>query len=227
MSDRVFITWVRNSGRARDLAAAFQPPFALWEIEARRLKQQPLLLPLRYLEQARVTWKRLHGAKPRVIFVQSPPVFAGLVVALYARGTGARWVVDLHSSPFNTKKWGWSLPLQRWLAARATATLVHGEQIFARTRDWTGRVINSEEPPAALQPEGVVQGNPVRETVSPCAAGEKKFRVQVISNFLFDEPLPVVLEAARQLPDVVFHITGDFTRAAPAWVANPPANVTF
>lgn len=214
MTESVFIFWTQNSPRAQDIAAAFRPPLALWAIQGRRLRKFPFLLPVRYLEQARLTWKRLRDEKPRALLVQSPPVFAALVVAAYARRTGARWVIDLHTGPFTSRRWSWSLPIHRWLAPRAAATLVHGSPMLARTADWQGLVLNSEEPPPTVP-------------FDPHPARDARFRVQVISSFSPDEPLESVLAAASRLPDVAFHITGDLHLAPSHLTARAPQNVTF
>ena len=53
------------------------------------------------------------------------------------------------------------------------------------------------------------------------------FNVAFISTFAPDEPVEAVLEAAAQLPDVHFYITGNKAKMPAGFFANAPANVTF
>jgi hypothetical protein len=51
------------------------------------------------------------------------------------------------------------------------------------------------------------------------------FTVAVISSFAYDEPLQPVLEAASELPDVYFYITGNKKNADASLLINKPDNV--
>ena len=51
--------------------------------------------------------------------------------------------------------------------------------------------------------------------------------VVFVGTFAFDEPLDVLLEAAADLRDVHFHVTGDTRVADQALLAGAPPNVMF
>ena len=51
------------------------------------------------------------------------------------------------------------------------------------------------------------------------------FNVAVISSFAYDEPLQIVFDAASQLPDVYFYITGDKKNADENLLIKKPDNV--
>ena len=51
------------------------------------------------------------------------------------------------------------------------------------------------------------------------------FNVAVISSFAYDEPLQIVFDAASQLPDVYFYITGDKKNADEDLLIKKPDNV--
>ena len=53
------------------------------------------------------------------------------------------------------------------------------------------------------------------------------FNIAVISSFAYDEPLQAVLDAASQLPDTQFYITGDKTRLERKFVNQKLQNVTM
>jgi hypothetical protein len=51
------------------------------------------------------------------------------------------------------------------------------------------------------------------------------FNVAVISSFAYDEPLQIVFDAALQLPDVYFYVTGDKKNADKTLLIKKPDNV--
>ena len=51
------------------------------------------------------------------------------------------------------------------------------------------------------------------------------FNVAVISSFAYDEPLQAVFDAASELPDVYFYITGDKKNADKKLLIKKPDNV--
>ena len=53
------------------------------------------------------------------------------------------------------------------------------------------------------------------------------FNIAVISSFAYDEPIQAVLDAASQLPDMQFYITGDKTRLERKFVNQKLQNVTM
>ena len=53
------------------------------------------------------------------------------------------------------------------------------------------------------------------------------FNVAVISSFAYDEPLQAVFDAASQLPDVYFYVTGDKKNADKNVLIKKPDNVIF
>jgi glycosyltransferase involved in cell wall biosynthesis len=53
------------------------------------------------------------------------------------------------------------------------------------------------------------------------------FNIAVINTFSFDEPVAEILEAARQLPEVNFYITGNPCYADQRLIAQKPDNVIF
>ena len=89
----------------------------------------------RYVVQALHTWRRLRGIRPRCVFVQNPPVFAPLVVAIYGRLHRCPFVVDNHSS-FLDARWQAFHWLQRPLGRRAAINLAHNEANLELLEGW-------------------------------------------------------------------------------------------
>lgn len=167
--------------------------------------------PLRYLVQAKETWRTLCQERPNVIFVQNPPIFCAMVAARYARQNAARYVIDSHSGAFMGWKWRWSLPLHRRLSQNALVTIVHNRSQAAIVDGWGCRSSVIGFTPGTY-PDGI----------PPALNGG--FNIALVASFLGDEPIGLVFEAARQLPDVNFYVTGDSSRMPAGLLPKKPGN---
>jgi glycosyltransferase involved in cell wall biosynthesis len=205
------ITWAPYSGRSEGLAQhlGIRNHFVHY-----LAFQRPWIAPLKYPLQAIATLRILLEERPAVVLAQNPPVVAPLVAALYATAAGGRFIVDSHSEALLIRRWRCTLPLQRWLARRALATVVTNEHLAAEIRSWKAPAVVAVDPPIAIPP-------------LPPRQPAEQFTVVVVSTFADDEPIGEVLDAARALPDIHFAITGDPKYARPEWLANPPPNVEY
>lgn len=169
-----------------------------------------LKYPLLAVRTLRLLWRK----KPDLVFVQSPPGLAVLFVALYCRLMGRRYIVDAHSAAMLLPYWTRPRWLWAGLARGALATIVTNEH-FARTiESWGARALIIRDIPTTFPGGGTYPLN-----------GD--FNVTVVNTFSDDEPLQEVLEAAREMYGVHFHITGRLSNADQNLVASAPDNVTF
>ncbi len=175
--------------------------------------QSPPHAPVKYVLQAARTLAVLFKERPRAVHVQNPPFVAGLVVDLYCRLSGAKFVLHYHSAAFE-RVWDFALPLQRYIARRAAANIVTNSHWAGIVESWGGRALVMVDPFLEL-PQG-----------EPFAAGPG-FNVGFVSTFAPDEPLEAVLQAARLLPEVNFYITGDRRKKPAGFFEDAPPNVTF
>jgi glycosyltransferase involved in cell wall biosynthesis len=175
--------------------------------------QSPPHAPLKYLLQSVRTLQVLFRERPRAVHVQNPPFVSGLVVYLYSRLSGAKFVLHYHSAAFG-RAWDWALPVQKFLARRAATNIVTNQHWADLVRSWGGHTLVMLDPFLDL-PDG---------TPFVTAPG---FSVAVVSTFAEDEPLEAILEAAALLPDVHFYVTGDTRKKPDKFFAGAPANVTF
>jgi len=235
----LWVVWAPQAPRSQRLAAALGVEIYLVHFLA---FQRPLVAPLKYIAQAWVTWRLLWRQRPRLVLVQNPPIFAVMLVALYAHLARGQFVIDAHTGALVGRKWQWSRPLHRWLSRRARATVVtnaalrdillQGPLWRARQRRWLpfarrqkgvedrpgmkGEVLVVEDPPAELN------------DTAPASVPQPGARqVVAIGSYGPDEPVAALLSAARQLPDVSFAITGDERRLPPKLRAACPPNVTL
>lgn len=210
--DGLFLVWgppsygPRSEAFARELAIDLE--FVYWT------KRRGLLIsPLKYGYQAVKTTLLLLRRRPPVIFVQSPPSFAVMWVALYCALTAASFLVDAHSAAMQSPYWTRPAWLFRYLNRRALATIVTNEHFAEMVRGCGGR---------ALVVPDILTTYPGRPR-----SMEGTFNVVVVTSFSADEPLQEVMMAAGQVPEARFHVTGDRTRRSRDLPRNIPDNVRF
>ena len=208
-----FVSWLPFHGRSQGFIEALK----LEPIYVSYLRTGDVLsAPLKYGPQFVATLAALRRARAQVLFVMDPPVFAVAAVFLYCLAGRARFVMDCHSGVFESGKWRWSLSLQRFFARRAAAVIVTNPWHAAMVRSWGAPCLTMGDPP----PEG-------EPSLSTSAGSAERPYVFVIVRFDPDEAIPETIAAARQLPDVVFKVSGDSRRARPDWLRDCPPNVTL
>ncbi len=214
----IFIVWYGHSRRAETLAAelsgqvSFQ--YEVW-LTGR------WLTPLRYLVQGWKTWHLLERERPEVVLVQSPPIFAPLIVALWCilrgktgpSGNRVPYAIDCHSANFYGRRWTWALPLLRLLSRRAAVTLVASEEVLNLLERWGARSLFLVDGLPSLSPPTGTTGS----------VGDS--RVAVISSFDPDEPVGEVIAAARLLPQITFYFSGKPKPRVTKLLAQKPENV--
>ena len=171
----------------------------------------PYQLPLRYLVQSLQTLKLLNSDRPDVIFVQNPPIFAALLIYIYARARHRHFVIDSHTGAF-TPPWSTTLWLHRILSRTALVTLVHNDRQAGIVSAWGARHLVLPDYP----------GPACGSTDYPLSG---RFNAAVISSWSSDEPIDVVFQAARRSTDTHFYVTGDATRIDSKLLAVKPDNV--
>lgn len=174
-----------------------------------------LAAPLKYPYQAIQTLRLLFQKRPKVIFVQSPPSFAVLFVYIYCVLTGGRYIVDAHSAAMLWSVWTRPQWLYSFLARNAVATIVTNEHFAERITGWGARALVVRDIPTSFPKGGSYEGL------------NGHFNLVVVSTFAADEPLDEVVEAAADLHDVNFYITGNKNRADAGLLARARPNVHF
>jgi glycosyltransferase involved in cell wall biosynthesis len=183
-------------------------------VYAARLGSRPATVAVKYLLQSIWTARILRRERPDVIFVMTPPVFAALPAFWYAWRRGKHVVLDAHTGAFVLRRWRAFQWLQRWLCRRAATTLVSNEHL--------ADLVRAAGAHATLVPD------------VPIVFGEKKpfprprtFTVAAVCSFDQDEPIEAMFEAASQLPDVQFFVTGNAKNLPAETAARRPPNVTL
>jgi glycosyltransferase involved in cell wall biosynthesis len=205
----VFVTWYPYCRRSDVLAEQIGARSYL--VHFLKFKV-PYQAPLKYVLQAVRTWWLLARDRPSLVLVANPPVIAPLVVWLGSALLRYRFIIDAHSGAFQHTRWAWSLPLQRFLARRALATIVTNDHMAGIVGSWGGRTVKVQDLALPLEP-----GSPARPA--------EPFHVVFICTHSVDEPVAQVVEAARSLPDVRFSFTGDPSYAPHGFRESLPPNI--
>ena len=168
----------------------------------------------RYAYQAAETLRLLIAKHPKLVFVQSPPSLAVLVVSLYCLLTGSRYIVDAHSAALLSPYWTRPRWLHSYLTRKALATMVTNEHFQQMIMDLGGRGLVLRDVPTTYS----------RAATYPL---QGDFNVVVVNSFAPDEPIDEVIAAAALLPECEFYITGPKHRAKPETIAKTPRNVHY
>lgn len=178
--------------------------------------KRPLWAPIKYPPQCLRTWAVLFRQRPSVVYVMNPPVFAALSVFVYCRLFGASYVMDTHSPALYSRKWGWTVPLQRALAKQALGNIVDQDRYKRLFESWGAKALVLTKPPTRIPSDKLIE-----------SADPNHFSVTVVNTFASDEPLEPVLGTAERLSEVRFFILGDTGLAKKTLLRTAPENVVF
>jgi len=208
----VFVSWAPFCSRSDSIAKHLNGSSYMIYLSA--LGSNYLTVGIKYLLQAVMTWKVLRRTRADVVFVMSPPVIAALAVWLYTRCCGGKYFIDAHTATFVDPRWQKVAWLQRFVSRRAVATIVTDHHWARLVESWGGRaVIVAEVPvffPTPAYPELI-----------------GKWKIVLVATFTNDEPIAEFLEAARNMPDVSFFVTGDQRQLRSKLRSKTPRNVTY
>jgi glycosyltransferase involved in cell wall biosynthesis len=102
--------------------------------------------------------------------------------------------------------------LHRWFSRAAATTIVTNEAMAATLEGWGASATLVRDVPVCF-------AEPVAAALPPGC------NMTFVCTFTRDEPIELFFRAAALVPDVHFHVTGNYKRADPAVLAAKPANV--
>jgi glycosyltransferase involved in cell wall biosynthesis len=207
-----FIAWAEDSGRAHEIARALGGEACTFYVL--RIVWKPLV-PLRYLLNAICTCTYLLSRRPRAIIVTNPPIFPGLIAALYCIATKAPLLLDSHPSAFGDAPMAKRVTgVHAWLVRHAATTMVTVPDLADVVTAWGGRAdIVHEAPPA--------------HRAAPARPFSGRPRILYIGRFAGDEPTAEVVAAARLVPEADVLVTGDVRKCPVPLRKSAPPNVIF
>jgi glycosyltransferase involved in cell wall biosynthesis len=212
-----FLAWTERTERADEIAESLGGVARRFDGRGMR---GPATAPLRYLINTVLTVAWLVRNRPRAVITQNPPVVLGGIAWLYGLVAGVPVLLDSHPVSFGRKESGvWSLmvPIHRFLAVRARLVLVTAPELADEVRAWGGRATEVHEaPPVGLLP-----------TPPPAVPADGRLQIFYVGVFAPDEPIEAVIDAARLVPEVDIHVTGDVRQAPAGLIDGAPGNVRF
>jgi hypothetical protein len=205
-----FISWAEYCSRSDNIARELGGSSHM--VYCRSLGSNIFTVWLKYIIQFFKTQHVLLTIRPQVVFVMTPPVFAVLSVYFYSFFKKISYIIDAHSAAFLLPRWKYLQWLQRFLCRRAITTIVTNEHLAVHIESGGGQAT-------------IIRDVPVIYDITEQFSTGDKFSIAVVCSFNYDEPIEEIFEAARQLPDVQFYMTGNPKDMAPALSSVVPENV--
>jgi len=211
----VFLVWGAPHGTHRSELMGKQLGVGVQHIRFTS-KRGKFVAPIKYFFQMLMTFVFLVRHRYQLVFVQNPPILAVLPVYFYRLFSKTRFIIDSHTDALLASWWTWSLPLHRFLSRRAITTIVTNDYLQQMVASWNAHAFILTDVPITSSKRRQVR------------LDEAPFNIVVVSAASCDEPIDQVLEAARNLPDMNFYITGNYhTNSWQDIVKSAPANVHF
>ena len=206
----IFLSW-SYSRRSEDIAKIEGFDYFYFPLSQKiRIFQFPLLFVK--------TIFLLSKKRPEVIFIQHPPIHVILPVLLYSMLTGARYIIDSHITPGTTliekPHHNIYLFLHRFYSYLATVTLFHSKAILERGKKWRCNYMVLENPVRVLDIESSF---PI----------QRRPAIGMVSSLSPDEHIIEVIEAAGDLKNVIFYITGDKEKIPRRILTSTSENIHF
>jgi glycosyltransferase involved in cell wall biosynthesis len=209
----VFIVWAPYSPRSKNLSEHLDAQLYLISYKFKRKVYSIIKYPLLFAK----TLSILKREKPEIMLCQSPPIFCALAAMVYQyltrRNKNSAVLIDTHTQSFD-KPWSYFRALNRLALRRASMVIVTNAELQSKVLHNYGinpivledRIPNFDVSSSEYQ-------NVRKMNTKEKDNDDVSFKVAVISSFAADEPLGTVLDAAEELSDVKFFITGDKSRA--------------
>jgi len=190
---KLFVSWVKHTSRSASYAQAIGA-------ECYYCYSGASWGPFKYIPRTLEMTALLLRKRPGVVFCMNPPPFVALTAWAYSRVFRARYVLDSHTDAFDGRFWPRFRPLHAFLARRAACSTVTNAALAGQVEEMGGRAV-------------VVTDIPYEMPAGNFVVPQDRFTVVFICAYAPDEPVLEVFEAARQLPDVLFYVTGNDKRA--------------
>jgi len=208
----IFIVWRifqrRTESLAREFSLEARYYYRPWEEKSKFHKA------LSYIFKTFDTVADLIKDKPAVVFVQLPPVPVLYIAATYCRLTGSKLVADCHNAMIYSRWLRW--PLAKSLLRRADVALVHNKDVEVYAKRFNIETTTLRDPLPVLD-------SPAHsDLLERLGIGNNPYII-VPWSFAPDEPIHELIQAATELPGIIFVMTW-FAEKLPPDVRNslPP-----
>ena len=206
----VFLVWDREGIRAYGISKYIGASLHF-------LYTSPIRHPVLFIKTLQI----LRKEGPQIIICQSPPITCAFIAMLYKYlfAWKTKILIDVHTGAISRP---WSKNFSRLIMKRASVNIVTNNELK------NDLIQNYHIKPIVLEdpiPDFTDILSPVRKPDGYKIQQKSNFNVAVISSFAYDEPLQAVFEAASQLPNMQFYVTGDKTQMDKKLLNNISDNV--
>jgi glycosyltransferase involved in cell wall biosynthesis len=208
----IFISWAAYCSRSDNIAREFGGSSHMVYCSA--LGSNIFTIWLKYIIQFFKTQYILFTRKPKIIFVMTPPVFAVLSIYCYSLLKDVFYIIDAHTAAFLLPRWKHLQWMQCFLCRRALTTIVTNEYLACHVESGGGHAT-------------IIRDVPIIYDITEQFCLNDKFSLAVVCSFNYDEPIEEIFQAAQQLPDIQFYMTGDPKYLLPELAKIVPDNVTL
>ena len=209
--NRIFISWTAPASRTDLLVDTFK---AESYHVSYFLKNDLLYKLIRYVFATFETIYLLFNKKPKIVFLINQPVFLPMVVYICSRLRKFHYVIDSHSGLFNKRIWSFFIPIMKIIYRHSCLNIAHNNHDADIYKSWGVKTM-------VLGTEFYSDINSKNVDLATTK------NIVVIGIFAPDEPIPEILQAAPDLPDVNFYITGPIDNAKKRGIIKWPKNVTL
>jgi glycosyltransferase involved in cell wall biosynthesis len=181
----------------------------------------------RYILQSFDTYKKLQKIRPRVIFVQNPPLVAVAIIYLYTKLNSASYIIDTHTAGFIDRKWIFFHPLHKFLAKRALWNTAHNYKNLQILKKWgveKSSVLQFYTPTKSeILKEDAILPEDLEEKLQKHAG----LKIFMVNRFAGDDAWQEVAGTAKLMPEALFFLTGNNQKISTKIKGGFPENVVL
>jgi glycosyltransferase involved in cell wall biosynthesis len=217
-SSGLFVSWLHFQRRSQSVAKLYNMPIKYfhynWEEKHKAFKAFSYILKFIH------TFLYLMKKRPEIVIVQLAPTPPLYVVAFYAMLTNAKYISDCHNTMIYDGHWiKW--PLAKVLLRRSSMVLVHNPEVKQQALAiGVESFICMDPPPNILVNEQI-------EKVAGINIKQQKYVLLPCNMAADDEPTEEFFNAAKQLSDIQFVLTGFLEKVPEHKRKLAPSNIQY
>ena len=211
MSKILFLVWSRQSIRAHNISKLLGARLYL-------LSTSTVKHPILFVKTLQILLKE----RPTVIICQSPPISCAFVAIVYSYSFSnvsiPKIVIDIHSGAIIRP---WSRRVSRFIMKHVYTNIVTNNELqddVSQNYGVKSIVLEDPIPDFTDKQSSCMKGHGRK-------IGDNGPKVTVISSFEKDEPLEAIFDAASELSDVRFYMTGDKSKVNNKLMNRKPGNI--
>lgn len=194
-SKAVFIAW--NSYHTRN--ESISNVLGIKNIHVGKKQSNILLSAISFIPKSIKTILIFKKEKPNILIVTNNAWVLPALSIILCKLTGTNLIFDTHSCGIVSNQIKYPNIFKRYFAKLADFSLVTNEKHAKIVRHWGGNAFVLPDPPLDLE-----------ENKTECYNVSDKINICYINMYAFDEPYTEVVNAVKDMNDVMLYITGNY-----------------